>query len=155
MNQRELEPFEAPKILGDIFEAVMGAIYEDGGMSAVHTVFKQMLSPFILFVARYSKEVYKEPKEQMIIECGRHYKMRPYFEVSNEPHPDSVTILEPESGKSITTQALMFTTKILFKNGKTMVSGKGNSKRQSERNAGVEGLKYLEAHPELRFDESI
>lgn len=44
----------------------------------------------------------------------------------------------------------MFTTKVLFKSGQVMVEGKGNSKRQSERNAGVEGLKYLEAHPELR-----
>jgi hypothetical protein len=44
----------------------------------------------------------------------------------------------------------MFTTKVLFKSGQVMVEGKGNSKRQSERNAGVEGLRYLEAHPELR-----
>lgn len=35
LNQREIEPFEAPKILGDVFESVMGAIFEDGGMEAV------------------------------------------------------------------------------------------------------------------------
>jgi hypothetical protein len=33
-----------------------------------------------------------------------------------------------------------------------MVVGKGNSKRQSERNAGVEGLRYLEMHPELKIN---
>lgn len=32
MNQREIEPFEPPKILGDVFEAVIGAIFEDGGL---------------------------------------------------------------------------------------------------------------------------
>jgi dsRNA-specific ribonuclease len=35
LNQREIEPFEAPKILGDVFESVMGAVFEDGGMTAV------------------------------------------------------------------------------------------------------------------------
>lgn len=79
LNQREIEPFEAPKILGDIFESVLGAVYEDGGMQAVYLVYKQMLCPFILYVARYSKEVYKEPKEQFIIRCGRYYKLRPLF----------------------------------------------------------------------------
>jgi hypothetical protein len=49
----------------------MGAVFEDGGMDAIYSVYMQMLSPFILFVARYSKEVYKEPKEQFIIKCGR------------------------------------------------------------------------------------
>jgi dsRNA-specific ribonuclease len=63
LDYSEIEPFEAPKILGDIFEAVMGAVFEDGGMQAIYQVYKQMLSPFILFVARYSKEVFKEPKE--------------------------------------------------------------------------------------------
>lgn len=27
LNQREIEPFEAPKILGDVFESVMGAVF--------------------------------------------------------------------------------------------------------------------------------
>lgn len=40
LNQREIEPFEAPKILGDIFESVMGAVYEDGGMTAIYAVYK-------------------------------------------------------------------------------------------------------------------
>jgi len=70
-----------------------------------------MLSPFILFVARYSKEVYKEPKEQFIIKCGRQYKMRPMFVVSSEPNLETVT-----SGGA-KTEALMYQANILFKNG--------------------------------------
>lgn len=49
MNQRKLEPFETPKILGDIFESVMGAIFEDGGLDEVHRVYKHLLSPLILY----------------------------------------------------------------------------------------------------------
>ncbi len=72
--------------------------------------------------------------------------MRPLFEVTNEPVLEQVI-----SQQGAITTALMYTTRVLFKNGQLMVVGKGNSKRQSERNAGVEGLRYLEAHPELRI----
>lgn len=63
LNVREIEPFEAPKILGDVFESVLGAIFEDGGMEAVMQVFKHLICPLILFVAKFSKDVFKEPKE--------------------------------------------------------------------------------------------
>jgi len=91
LNQREIEPFEAPKILGDVFESVLGAVYEDGGMAAVYRVYKELLSPFILYVAKYSKDVYKEPKEQFIIRCGRDYKLRPLFKVSSEAQMQKIT----------------------------------------------------------------
>lgn len=58
-----MEPFETPKILGDIFESVIGAIFEDGGINQVVRVCKHLLSPLILFVAKFSKVLYKEPKE--------------------------------------------------------------------------------------------
>ena len=32
MNVMDLEPFKAPKILGDVFEAIIGAIFKDGGI---------------------------------------------------------------------------------------------------------------------------
>ncbi len=40
LDQHEIEPFEAPKILGDLFESVIGAVFEDGGMDAVYSVYK-------------------------------------------------------------------------------------------------------------------
>jgi dsRNA-specific ribonuclease len=66
LNQREIEPFEPPKILGDVFESVLGAVFNDGGMDAVYHVFRDMLSPLILYVAKYSKETVGEPKEMMV-----------------------------------------------------------------------------------------
>lgn len=32
MNSMEIEPYKAPKILGDVFEAIIGAIFKDGGI---------------------------------------------------------------------------------------------------------------------------
>lgn len=65
MNQRRIEPFESPKLLGDIFESVIGAIYEDSGLDEVQRVFRHLLSPLILFNTQFSKlsALYGEPKE--------------------------------------------------------------------------------------------
>ena len=66
MNSRKIEPFETPKVLGDLFESVIGAVYEDGGLDEVHRVFKHLLAPLILFNSQFSKlsALYGEPKEQ-------------------------------------------------------------------------------------------
>ncbi len=85
LNERKIEPFEAPKILGDVFESLIGAVFEDGGMQAVMEVYATLMCPLILFVAKYSKEVFKEPKEQMIIKAATEYRIRPKFWVSDWP----------------------------------------------------------------------
>ena len=63
MNEFEIEPYKAPKILGDVFEAIIGAIFKDAGIIKLLEVLKPFLSPFILYVAKFSKHIYKEPKE--------------------------------------------------------------------------------------------
>ena len=63
MNQFLIEPYKSPKILGDVFEAIIGAIFKDGGIESLLKVLKSLLAPFILFVAKYSKNIQKEPKE--------------------------------------------------------------------------------------------
>ncbi len=63
MNGREIELFEPPKILGDVFESLMGAIFIDGGITKVIEVYQHLLAPFILFTAKYSKRLYNEPKD--------------------------------------------------------------------------------------------
>lgn len=39
MNGREYELFEPPKILGDVFESLIGAIFLDGGIESVLKVY--------------------------------------------------------------------------------------------------------------------
>ena len=63
INNRDLDLYEPSKILGDVFEALIGAIFIDGQMEAVIQVYEHMLAPFILHVAKYSKRLNKEPKE--------------------------------------------------------------------------------------------
>lgn len=63
MTKYDIEFYQAPKILGDVFEAIIGAIFIDGGIESVIEVLRPLLSPFVLFVAKYSKNMFKEPKE--------------------------------------------------------------------------------------------
>lgn len=51
---------EAPKILGDVFESVAGAVFLDSGMDVVKTwkVYHRMMKPYIDF---YSKHVPYNP----------------------------------------------------------------------------------------------
>ncbi len=67
MNGKDIEIFEPPKILGDVFEALMGAVFIDGGIGKVVEVYQHILAPFVLFVAKYSKKLNKEPKEDFVI----------------------------------------------------------------------------------------
>ena len=55
MNDRDPELFEPPKILGDVFESLMGAIFIDGGIKKVLEVYQHLLAPFIVFTAKHSK----------------------------------------------------------------------------------------------------
>jgi dsRNA-specific ribonuclease len=63
MNSMEFEPYKAPKILGDVFEAIIGAIFKDGGIEEILLVLKKLMAPFVVYVAKYSKNIHKEPKE--------------------------------------------------------------------------------------------
>jgi endoribonuclease Dicer len=91
LNQREIEPFECPKILGDIFESVVGAIFIDSprGLLDVVEVFRHLISPFILYVAKFSKVLYKEHKEEFIW-ASIAKKIRPQFRFSDELVPITV-----------------------------------------------------------------
>ena len=64
-------------MLGDVFESVMGAIFLDGGMEEVIKVYRNIIGPFILFIAKFSKSLYKEPKEEFIITSTTKYRMKP------------------------------------------------------------------------------
>ena len=95
MNARKVEPFETPKILGDIFESVIGAVYEDSGLDAVHSVFKHLVSPLILYTSKFSKltSEYGEPKEQFQWKCHE-FKIKPKYEIEDYPRLREIDDIE-------------------------------------------------------------
>lgn len=86
LNHREVEVFESSKILGDVFEALIGAIFIDGGgIRAVLDVLQHLLAPFLLHVAKFSKKLSKEPKEDFLI-LSNLQKIAPQIKINGEPH---------------------------------------------------------------------
>ena len=75
--------FEPSKILGDVFEALIGAIFIDGGMKSVLQVYSHLLAPFILYVAKFSKRLNKEPKEEFL-SLSKQKKLEPKIEPAGE-----------------------------------------------------------------------
>lgn len=146
MNQRRIEPFETPKILGDIFESIIGAVYEDAGLDEVHRVFRHLLAPLITYNTQFSKlaELYGEPKEQMQWKCNE-LKIKPKYLIDEESQVLTVRSQKQlEHGRVEHVDALMFSCKVLFRNGRTMCRGIGSTKRQAERNAAVMGLLWID-----------
>ena len=76
LNQREIEPFECPKLLGDVFESIIGAIFVDSDLSEVIRVFRNLMGPFVLFISKFGKLLFKEPKEEFLLR-SIHHKIRP------------------------------------------------------------------------------
>ena len=64
-SRTQIKIFKPPKILGDVFESLIGAIFIDGGIQALNRVMERIFGPLILFVAQFSKEFDKEPIDDL------------------------------------------------------------------------------------------
>ena len=100
MNHREVELFESCKILGDVFEALIGAVFIDGGINEVLRVFQHLLAPFLLHVAKFSKKLSKEPKEDFLI-LSNLQKIAPEIKVNGEPYFDESQLVDLSLGRQV------------------------------------------------------
>ena len=67
MSEHSIQKYEAPKILGDVFEAIIGALYLDCGLAGTVKVMEPILAPVILFTAKLSKQIFLDPKEKLFM----------------------------------------------------------------------------------------
>jgi hypothetical protein len=103
-------------------------------------VFRHLISPFVLYVSKYSKELYKEHKEEFIW-AGIAKKIRPKFIFSDELIP--FTIHNDDHGSI---EAHLYRADVIFNQGELMCTSYGSNKRQAERNASILGLSWLETN---------
>ena len=157
MNNRDIELYEPSKILGDVFEALIGAIFIDGGIEEVIRVYQHLLAPFILYVAKFSKRLNKEPKEDFTILAGLHKivpqiinrgecellhaQIAKFLEQSNseslQPFDDEDVTMIDEGQKLKTShqgvqsimKVKMIRCDVLFNHNELMCTGFGNSKK--------------------------
>lgn len=141
MNEMHLEAYKAPKILGDVFESLVGAIFVDGGILEVNRVLKELMAPLLLFVAKYSKQMYYEPKEQFLIKAKKH-KINPKFRHS--PVKEDVKLSEVLSRTLADDLTVpMVKVEVHYNNGQILTSAHGNNNFQAERNASIRGYRIL------------
>jgi len=119
-------------ILADTMEAVIGAVYLDGGIGAAREVIDRWLlgSAGDLISSRRALGNYKSRLQEMI--QGK-YKVPPRYRVLHADGPD---------------HARVFTVEAVF-NGVVLGSGAGHNKKTAEQQAARAALERLETEPDL------
>ena len=106
-------------------------------------------------MAKFSKQLNKEPKEDFIILCSQH-KIIPKLVVDD--HQQLIDLSEFDSNGQLRPKSAgedsemgegeqtskMVKVDIIFNNGQKMTSGWGNTRKAAERNASIHGLQWLE-----------
>lgn len=155
MNSMEVEPFKAPKILGDVFEAIIGAVFQDGGIDSINLVLKSLMAPFVLYVAKYSKSIQKEPKEDFQ-QLAVQLKIKPHFERINDQGEIPLSqVIGKELPPDEDICEKMVKVNIIHNNGQVMVSGYGSTCPQAEKNASINGIIWLRENKKAEIDELL
>ena len=72
--------YEAPKLISDVFEAILGAIFVDGGYNEVVRVLQHILGPLVIMVAKFFDKIRKNPVEQFNLFWSKYFTV---FFISN------------------------------------------------------------------------
>ena len=111
-------------IMADLFEALMGAIYLDGGLAATTHFF---FSHFTEEIASLIRDPQGNWKADLQDYCQRNYQARPLYQVDAESGPDHSKRFEVT----------------VIVNGQEKGKGQGSSKKEAEQNAAKQALEKL------------
>lgn len=112
-------------ILADLFEALMGAIYLDGGMDAAHQFF---FDQFISDVLEIIESPMRNWKAELQDYCQKKYQKPPVYKVVNEQGPDHSKTFYI----------------IVEMNGQVLGKGTGTSKKEAEQMSARQAVESLE-----------
>jgi ribonuclease III len=108
---------EKPSILSSALEALIAAVYLDGGFNAVYPVVRHIFAP--LFVEERDLMAFYDHKTQLQEILQARWKMTPTYHLIEATGPDHAKIFEIE----------------VRVNGKTLAAATGSSKKDAEQNA--------------------
>lgn len=106
-----------PSILSCAFEALIAAIYLDGGFNAVYPVVRHLFSP--LFTAEQELINFYDHKTQLQEVVQARWKVTPTYQLLSTTGPDHAKVFEVE----------------VRMNGKVLAVASGFSKKEAEQNA--------------------
>jgi ribonuclease-3 len=108
---------QKPSILSSAFEALIAAIYLDGGFNAVYPVVRHLFAP--LFLEERDLMAFYDYKTQLQEIVQARWKVTPTYHLVQTMGPDHAKTFEVE----------------VRMNGKSLASASGTSKKEAEQNA--------------------
>lgn len=108
---------QKPSILSSTFEALIAAVYLDGGFNAVYPVVRHLFAP--LFAEEKELIAFYDHKTQLQEIVQARWKITPTYHLLQTQGPDHAKIFEVE----------------VRMNGKTLAAASGLSKKEAEQNA--------------------
>lgn len=120
-------------ILADAYEAVLAAIYLDGGFNEAYKVIDEHFSP--LLAKALKEDFFKDFKTQLQEEMQKGYKKSPSYQVVKESGPEHHKVFEVQ---------------VQLPNQPPLVAfGSGRSKKEAEQDAARNALKLLKEEKEF------
>jgi len=117
---------EKASILSSTFEALIAAIYLDGGFNAVYPVVRHIFAP--LFVEERDLMAFYDHKTQLQEIVQARWKITPTYHLIEAHGPDHAKVFEIE----------------VKMNGKTLAVATGSSKKDAEQNAARAAIKSVD-----------
>lgn len=114
-----------PSILSSTFEAIIAAIYLDGGFNAVYPVVRHLFAP--LFEEEGELVAFNDHKTQLQEMVQARWKVTPTYHLVQTSGPDHAKIFEVEARM----------------NGRVLAAAHGGSKKEAEQNAARAAIKVL------------
>ena len=139
MTEHVIQICEAPKILEDVFEAIIGALYLDGGLAVAVEVMKPFLAPVVLFTAKYSKQMSLDPKDDFFTHIQRANK-QPHFRTERVPKGDKMDTSDLMSLREASIELIKC--EIVF-DGEVQATGVAYNREQAEKNAAIAAMRQF------------
>jgi len=123
--------FDRDSILADALEAILGAIYKDGGLAAAQRVVARLMDPVLAAVD--PRTIHKDPKTRLQEYLQKHGLPTPSYEivtVGGEPHQQHFVVEVRVAGLS------------------APIRGEGGSRRSAEQEAAARACAQLGCQPD-------
>ena len=129
-GEEQMEGRRKRSILADAFEAIVGALYLDGGLEAVRDFVRRTFGT-LLEEVKTNQRLLTDAKTRLQELMLALLRRSPVYEVAEESGPDHA--------KTFVVHLRM--------NGLTLACGKGRSKKDAEQDAAEQFLKHVEKNP--------
>ena len=116
---------EKPSILSSTLEALIAAVYLDGGFNAVYPVVRHLFAP--LFIEERDLIAFYDHKTQLQEMVQARWKVTPSYHLLRTEGPDHAKVFEVEVRIS----------------GKKLATATGNSKKEAEQNAAKSAIQTV------------